>query len=303
MRNFATFIVLSTISLGAQAQAQQSAQKVETQTVSTTQAAPSTATTLQTNVNSGMTSNTSKQVSGFISVGYGSNLYEKSATNAESTTSADLMLNYKVSGKNLVRAYMAGSQSSVDNKSNLKDGYVGWVNDSFWSKGDVTSVGQHVRLAVPVSRESRLRDEKLTGVTVAPIAVFNLTPVGLTGVMLAYQPAATKNFHKYQTNKAFVSNNSYTLSQLFRVMWSFTEQAYVVSDFVYRNAWSYENRRKNDVTTFSFQLGYSFLNGVSLAGGISTDSTIRNLQNANDTNADLFNKRTSSVFTGLSYAF
>lgn len=303
MRKIAAVVILTCTATGAWAQAQTTTQKVEAQSVTTTQASPTSTNVLQSNALSGMSTNTRKTITGSASLGVSSNLYDRSSYDSETTTSAEGVLNYRVSGLNVARVYLAASQSSRSQETNMKDGYVAWVNDRFWKEGEIMNVGQHLRLIAPLSRESVKRDERLTGVTVAPIATFNLTPAGLTGVMLAYQPAATKNFHKYETNRAFASNNEYTLSQLFRAIWSFTDQAYVLSDFIYRNFWSYQGTRKNDVSTYSLEVGYTFLNNVSVSLGVSTDSTIRNFENATDTNVELFNTRRSSVVTGLSYVF
>jgi hypothetical protein len=259
---------------------------------------------IQSNAATSLSRESNNKIFGSLSVGQSTNLYERSAIEAQASTSAELVVNYKISGPHLIRAYLGGSQMQTQGKeTKLKDGYVAWVNDTFWLQNKTTIIGQHIRLIVPSSKESRLRDERLTGVTLAPIAVLNLTPLGLTGVMLAYQPAATKNFHKYQQNRAFKTNNEYTLAQLFRIAWSFTDNAYIMSDFIYRNAWSYGGIRKDDSSTYNLEIGRTFKGNLNWGVGVSTDATVRNFENGTDESISLFNKNKSSVYTDLTYLF
>ena len=290
MRNIACTIILIT-SLSAAAQ-------------TTTSNVPAASNTISTNVVPGLMNDNPSKVFGSVNLGYNSNLYERDAFQSKTSTTADLLVNYRLSGSNVLRAFGSATQEhSQGRESKIADGYTAWVNDGFWSRGKVATIGQQVRLAVPMSRESVKRDEKLTGVTVAPMAVINLTPVGIIGAMLIFQPAVTKNFHKYEMNRAFKTNNEYTFSQLIRAVWGFTERAYLLSDFIYRKAWSYGGTQKNDTTSYSFSVGYNFTNALSASTGITTDSTIRNFQNGSDQNIELFNQNTSSVFLGLTYVF
>jgi hypothetical protein len=259
---------------------------------------------IQSNAATTLARESNNKVFGAVSVGHSSNLYERTAVEAEASTSADLVLNYKISGPHLIRSYLAGSQRQTKGKeTRLKDGYVAWVNDRFWFQNKTTTIGQHIRMIVPASKESRLRDERLTGVTVAPIAIINLTPMGLTGVMLAYQPAATKNFHKYEQNRIFQTNNEYSLNQLIRIAWNFTDTSYLMSDFIYRNSWSYGGVRKDDSSTYNIEVGRTFKGNLNWGVGVTTDATIRNFENGTDESISLFNKNKSSVYTDLTYLF
>jgi hypothetical protein len=267
-------------------------------------APPTAANTIKTNVVPGLLNVNPNKFFGALSVGYNSNLYERNTNSSVASTSADAVLNYRANKSNVIRGYVGGSQEQTQGKeSHLNDGFVALVNDGFWKRGPVSTIGQQVRLIVPMSRESVKRDERITGVTVAPTFVFNMTPVGLTGVMLVYQPAGTKNFHKYEVNRAYRTNNEFTLSHLFRAIWSFTDKAFFLSDFVYRNSWSYGGISKDPVSSYSVSLGYNVSDAFSLSAGVSTDATIRNFENGADQNIQLFNQKTSSIFLGLTYVF
>ena len=277
---------------------------VPAETQSTATPPSSAVNSIKTNVVPGLLNVDPKKFFGALSVGYNSNLYERNSSSSVASTSADAVLNYRLNKTNVVRGYVGGSQEQTQGReTRLNDGFVAWVNDGFWKRGPVATIGQQVRLIVPMSDESVKRDERITGVTVAPTFILNLTPVGLTGVMLVYQPAATKNFHKYETNRAFRTNNEFTLSHLFRGIWSFTDRAFLLSDFVYRNAWSYGGISKDPASSYSVSLGYNISDEFSISGGVSTDATIRNFENGADQNIQLFNQNTSSIFLGLTYVF
>ncbi len=242
--------------------------------------------------------------SGFASMGYSSNLYEKSETAAQAFGTASLLLNYRVSGDNLIRGSISGYQEqNQGQESKLNDGYVGWVNNGFWKKGKVLTIGQQIRGVFPSSKNSYRRDEKILGVTVVPSFMFNLTPVGLRGVILIYQPQFNKNAHRLQQNRAYQNNTSYNVNQSLALVWSITDHVYVQSAFVYGMGWSYGGVKRPDSYQVLSEVGYSFNAGLTLSAGVTNAGAIRNFENGNDQTIELFNNKTASVYTDLTYVF
>ena len=108
--------------------------------------------TVKTNVVPGLMNVNPSKVFGSLSVGYNSNLYERNSYKSEKNTSADLLINFRASGSNIIRAYAGGTQAQTQGReARLVDGYTAWVNDGFWTRGKITTVGQQIRLAVPMS--------------------------------------------------------------------------------------------------------------------------------------------------------
>jgi hypothetical protein len=242
--------------------------------------------------------------SGFTSVGYSSNLQERNSFEQEAFVTGDLMVNYHVQGSNLVRAFMSGYQEqNRGQESKLNDGYIGWVNNSLWKTGKILTIGQQARAIIPSSKESRVRDEKIFGATVATPFILNLTPVGFLGVTLVYQPQLTKNFHTYQQNKLNQNNPEYSINQSLSLNWSITDQIYLAPAFIYGSSWSYGGVKRDDAYQFALETGYSWASGITMDLGVTNAGAIRNFENGNDQTIQLFDNKTASVYSELLYAF
>jgi hypothetical protein len=244
------------------------------------------------------------KVSGSFNLGYSSNLYERSDYAFNSTTDASVILNYNAGSGNLVRGVFSGFQENDHGReTKLNDGFVGWVNNGFWKKGEILTIGQQIRLNMPTSKDSRVRDTKVLGVSLVPVFIANMTPVGITGLTLIYQPQLIKNFHTYKVNRAETSNTSYAAVNTFIASYSFMDKFYIQPVLAYSMGWTYNNRKKDDSYSASAELGYSVLNNLTIAGGWSNTAAIRNLENGNDQTINVFNKKTSLVYGALYYMF
>lgn len=237
-------------------------------------------------------------------MGYSSNLYEKTESAAEAFGVAAVLVNYRVSGEHLIRGFLSGFQEQNNGQeTKLNDGYIGWVNNGFWRKGKVLTIGQQIRGVFPSSKNSYRRDEKLLGVTVAPSFMFNLTPVGLRGVTLIYQPQFNKNAHRLEQNRQFQNNTSYNVNQSLALVWSITDHIYLQNSFIYAMAWSYGGVKRPDSYQFFYEAGYSFNSGMTWSLGVSNSGPIRSFENGNDQTIELFNNKTASVYTDLTFVF
>lgn len=259
-----------------------------------------TQSTLQQNLSSA----TLPKVSGNASLGYNSNLYDRTEYAYNSYTSADLTLNYRVSGAHLIRGYFGGFQENEHAKeTKLNDGFIGWVNNGFYRRGEILTMGQQVRINLPYSKDSRVRDTKIAGVSVVPVFIANMTPVGIEGLTLIYQPQLIKNMHTYKVNRAGTSNTSYAMNHTLVASYGFLEKFYVQPVFVYGMGWTYNNRKKSDNYQAAFELGYTLPKNLTIAGGWSNAGAIRNFENGNDQTIQVFDKKTSTVYGALYYMF
>lgn len=242
--------------------------------------------------------------SGFASTGYNSNLQQRNSYDYEAQASADLLVNYQLSGANLLRGTLSGYQEQTQGReAKLNDSNLAWLNNGFWRKGEILTIGQQVRAVLPTSKESYRRDEKILGVTLIPSFIVNLTPTGLTGVTLSLQSQLTKNFHKYEQNRVFQGNTSFAAAQVVAVNWSITDALYLQPSFVYGQAWTYSGTKKPDNYQFATELGYSVTSEVVVALGVTNAGAIRRFEQGNDQTIELFNNRTASVYTELTYVF
>jgi hypothetical protein len=232
--------------------------------------------------------------SGFATSGYGSNLQERDSYDSESQTSASLMVNYRVHGTNLVRFGASGfKEMNHAEETKLNDSQLSWVNNGLWKQGKVFTIGQQIRSILPTSKESKDRDEKLLGVSVVPTFVVNLTPVGVTGVVLTYVPQLTKNFHKYETNRKFTGNTEYAVSHIGVIYWAINDVWYIQPQFLYSSSWSYQGTKKDDSFDFTFTLGRRVGKSLYLSAGVSNAGAIRDFEQGNDQTVELLYLPTS----------
>jgi hypothetical protein len=242
--------------------------------------------------------------SGNASLGYNSDLYTRQSYTHAASLSGDLTINYRVKNANLLRATLSGYQETTQGQeTKMNDSFVGWVNNGFWRSGEVLTIGQQIRLNMPYSKDSRVRDTKLVGVSVVPVFMANMAPLGIKNVMFIYQPQMIKNFHTYTINRAGTSNTEYAVNHLLVGVYSPTEKLYVQPVFVYGQGWNYSGRKKDDTYQFAFESGYSISAAATIAAGWSNTGSIRNLENGNDQTIQLFDKKTSTVYGALYYRF
>jgi len=238
--------------------------------------------------------------SGNISTTLNSNLYNPDTNSYEASASSDIILNYRVKGANLVRAYVGGSQSFTQGREfTPADGFVSWVNNSFWSRSSKLTIGQQVRFAVPMSRESRERDSKVTGVSLVPIFIASLTPK----FMMIYLPQVNRNFHAFKQNRLQNNNVEYSVGNVLVGIYSLSDKLYWQGVGSHGQAWSYGGTQRDPSFGFSNELGYALPNNLTVAFGWSNSGNIRRVEQGTDQSIELFNNKTSTVYSALYWVF
>ena len=240
------------------------------------------------------------QFSGNLGLSYNSNLYNANSNQKLTSASADLVMNYRLKDANLLRAYLSGYKQFTQNEEwRANDGFVGWVNNRFWAKGEKYSLGQQVRLILPLSRESLDRDHRYTGVSVVPVFNVTLTP----SVVFIYQPQFIRNFHKYTVNEAGTNNTAWAMNQTFILSWSFLDAWYLQGIYVHGSAWNYQGSKKDDTYQVGGELGRSLTQTITLALGWSNAGALHNWENGNDQTIRVFDNSTSTVYGSLYWIF
>lgn len=238
--------------------------------------------------------------SGNLAATLNSNLYNPETNSYEASTSADAILNYRVKGANLIRGYFGGTQSFTQGREfTPHDGFVSWVNNSFWSRSSKLTIGQQVRFAAPMSRESRERDSKVTGVSLVPIFIATLTP----RFMMIYLPQVNRNFHSFKQNRLQNNNIEYSVGNLLVGIYSLTDNLYWQGVGSYGQAWSYGGTQRDPSFGFSNEIGYSLPKRFTLAFGWSNSGNIRRVEQGQDQSIELFDNRTSTVYSALYWMF
>jgi hypothetical protein len=238
--------------------------------------------------------------SGNFSTTLNSNLYAPESYDHQSSASADLVVNYRVRGADLLRAYIGGYKEFTQGQEwKPNDGFLAWVNNGFWTRGKKLTIGQQVRFSLPLSRESRDRDSKVTGVSLVPIFMANVAPT----IMFIYLPSVNRNFHNFQQNRLGNNNVEYSLGNLLVGIWSFSDKMYYQAVGGYNQAWSYGGTQRDPSFSFSNEIGYTLPKNFTIAAGWSNSGNIRRVEQGVDQSFEFFNRNTSTVYTALYWIF
>ena len=200
----------------------------------------------------------------------------------------------------MLHLYMGGQKELIQGQEWLpSDGYAGWVNNAFWSRSSKLTVGQQVRVHIPMSKDSRDAAQKYTGVSVVPVFMVTMTPA----VLFIYQPNFSKNFNKYQENESGNKLTEYSISQTAMLSWSINDNIYFQPTFVYRNSWSYGGQQRDPSYAFAAEAGYSISQAFTVAAGWTNEEQIRRLDVGPDTEFKAFDNNTSTFYTALYWVF
>lgn len=254
----------------------------------------------QSSLQNNLSTNKLPAFSGNVSATLNSNLYNPDTNSYEASSSADVILNYRIKGANLLRAFVGGSQSFTQGREfTPADGFVSWVNNSFWSRSSKLTIGQQVRLAIPMSRESRERDSKVTGVSLVPIFIASLTP----RFMMIYLPQVNRNVHAFKQNRLQNNNIEYSVGNVLVGIYSITDSIYWQGVASHGQAWSYGGTQRDPSFGFSNEIGYSLPKNFTVALGWSNSGNIRRVEQGSDQSIELFDNRTSTVYSALYWVF
>jgi hypothetical protein len=245
-----------------------------------------------------------EKIDGSIGLSYVSNFKNQNESDAEASTALETLVSYNYEGANQLRLFAGINQQQYQGRETLlDDGFIAWANDELWLDSEYTKIGQQIRLAIPLSKNSVNRDSKISGITLAPRILQKLTPIGLSGVTMTYIPSLTKNFHRYTVNRTFRTNNEYELTQLINLTLSLTDRYFISSDFLYRNVWSYQGSKKDDNYSYRLAAGSALTKELIVSAGVTTASLIQNFENGRDKNITLFDNQKSNYYVDLMYLF
>jgi hypothetical protein len=254
----------------------------------------------QSSLQNNLTAQKPPTFSGNLASTYNSNLMPRDSYDYESSLSADLIMNYRVQGANLVRAYLGGQKEFTQGEEwKPNDGFISWVNNAFWMRSKKLTIGQQMRLSLPLSRESKERDSKITGVSLVPIFMVTLTP----SFMVIYLPQLSRDFHTYEQNRLQKNNIEYSVNNLLVGIWSLTDRLYWQGVTGHRQAWSYGGTQRDPFYSFSSELGFSLPNNFTIAAGWSNSGNIRRVEQGVDQSFEIFNNNTSTVYSAVYWIF
>ena len=150
---------------------------------------------------------------------------------------------------------------------------------------------------VPVSEYSTKKDQLNT--SLSGKVGFSMAQLG-QGFSFASSLSIGRNFHSYEEDINGNILNQYSSNQSINIAYE-NEGWSISTDFINRSRWTYQNSTKSSFE-ISEEVGYAFNSNISFAlGHTNSGATLK--PNATDSNIDIYNENSSTVYgtLGLNY--
>lgn len=168
------------------------------------------------------------------------------------------------------------------------------LNPTFAINADFYSV-------LPTSKKSRQEDSLVTSLTLRPNLVINLSRNLLKGLVLYFRSSVTRHFHNFTTTLRSDSNSKYSMGQRLDIEYQPFKQWSLLVSGAFVNAWTYGGTMKQNFRAFE-EVGYLFHDHFLMNVGHRNEGS-RLKADGQSSNVDLFNNRTSIIYTTIKYTF
>lgn len=229
-----------------------------------------------------------------------SNLYKNSSS--DYSLNSDLALDPSLTledGTTLIGHLSLYKDLRGERKEELNDAYIGGIKTIF--RHGPTSISFLGLGFIPLSERS-YKDQKLqTGIMLAPTFNLSLEELMLPGLRVSLRPSYRQNFHKFKTSLSGNSNFERTLSTSLTLSYYATDALLLTSRNTYSRSFTY-NGNETDSYRFEQSLTYLFTARASLTfGHLNGGNPLA--ANGIDTEVQFLNRRSSTVYTSVSYTF
>jgi hypothetical protein len=244
-----------------------------------------------------------KKFSGFIQAGISSNAYEFGSVDNETGSSATVMFNYKLAGKNSLRTMLSGTKELTNTReSQFVGGWVG-LHRSGVINTDYMSSALQLRILAPLSENDRKNTARTSGVSTVLLSPIQISKLGMTNSSLMWIANFTKNINEFETRADGEPNTEFQLSNTLVYSYSLSDKIGINLTATHVKARNYFGRILDDTYEFSQDLSYSVSANLTLGVGHSNGGQIINNQIGADREIEVFDERTSSYYVYLFYTF
>lgn len=228
-----------------------------------------------------------------------SNLHAPSANEHALNTDFEISPSYKLTEKTTLIAALSGNKDfKGERKFELYDSYIGAVRP-IHNFGHI-SVSALGLVFIPLSEASKLSSFK-SGVFLASTFTLDMTNLYFNNFGFDFRPGVRVNFHQFETSLAGGSNTKYSLSGRFRIHYTFSDKFKMSLSNSYSRSTTYLGNTR-DSYAFSQNLSYALNQAAEVSVGHSKGGSPLSA-NGKETEIEIFDSRSSSIYTGLSYGF
>jgi hypothetical protein len=157
-----------------------------------------------------------------------------------------------------------------------------------------------VTVALPLTHNAVARESLITSVAVAPRIGFDLTPAGLDTINGFFDLSLSRGFHRYETQTTGRSNTQWRLTPWLVVNVGFLTDFTLQLSAVRATSWTYAGNSRG-AFDLNEELSYAITSDVSVAIGHNNSGDVL-AANGTDSNIGIYDERSSTVYTALSFS-
>lgn len=166
--------------------------------------------------------------------------------------------------------------------------------------GKTFLIGYRVGATAPTSKDSAKRQSLISAVSTGFNVAINPARL-ITGLAVKGSLSLGRNIHTYETALDGKVNNQYSSSQMLSVEYEFTSGITLSSEFVHKNAWTYQGGMRDAFETtqeVGYQLNPTFAFGL---GHTNSGATLR--PNGSDYSTQIYDENTSMFYGSVTVLF
>jgi hypothetical protein len=277
---FLFIILLLTISLGAFAQAN----------------------LMQIDSNAKKSDNFLDNLSTFITLSGSTDLKEASDETKSYSSLASLLMNYTLDSDDSLRFDVSMAKDLQNNyEETLNDARISHTRVGIFRAKNYT-LSYRSSLRIPLSDRSIKRDRVKTAIELNLLNSFNLNDY-VKGLSFTYIPRYRRFFNEFETDINGANLVEQNLINILVLGYQATDRLSLSSTFVYIYSRDYTGADRPQTYGTTQDITYSINKTASASVGIETGGAIRNFERGTDTSVEIFDKDTTSFYTGLNLAF
>ncbi len=151
---------------------------------------------------------------------------------------------------------------------------------------------------LPLSKDRRVRESYITGISLTPKLDLNLKQVGIHWLSGSYTISPARLIHSYRENTTGTSNNQYSLTNVPSVSITFSDKLSFTSSYEFVTSWTYAGNQKNSFA-WNQSLDFQASEKVGLNASFGTSGTALK-DNGVDSAISFYDSEKTSVSLGVS---
>lgn len=257
---------------------------------------------IEANTNTKKSDNFLDNFSGFLTLSGSTDLKETNDETKDYSSQFSAIVNYVLDKDDSLRFDITASKDLSNNfEESINDGRISHTKAGVFRTKLITT---HFRtsLRIPISERSTKRDRVYTALELNLVNIINLNSY-VKGLSIVYIPRYRRFFNEFETDINGQNLVEQNLINIVVLGYQLTDKIALSSTFVYINSRGYNGRDRAATFGTTQDITYTLSRKYSASFGVQNGGEIRNFERGTDSSIQVFDKDTTSVYTGLNLVF